>query len=236
MQNNKGVFITFEGGDGSGKTTHMRFLAESLRTRGTEVVCLREPGGTIIGERLRNVVLDPGNDAMTSECELLIYEAARAQIVGQIIRPALERDAVVLCDRYTDSTIAYQAFGRGLDRGFIERANDFACQGIFPQRTILMQTGGSVEEGLVRASHRAGADRLELAGVSFHGRVNAGYLQLAREFPERIRTVVSDMEKSETARRVFAELADLFPWMGDSAICTPEFFERANVKPDVMSM
>ena len=231
-----GIFITFEGGDGSGKTTHMRFLAESLRARGTEVVCLREPGGTIIGERLRNVVLDPGNDAMTSECELLIYEAARAQIVGQVVRPALERGAVVLCDRYTDSTIAYQSFGRGLDRGFIERANDFACQGVYPRRTILMQTGGSAEEGLVRASHRAGADRLELAGVAFHERVNAGYLQLAREFPERIRIVVSDKEKSETARRVFAELSDLFPWMGDQTVCTPAFFARANVKPYEMGM
>ena len=226
-----GIFITFEGGDGSGKTTHMRFLAESLREQGTEVVCLREPGGTIIGERLRNVVLDPGNDAMTSECELLIYEAARAQIVGQVIRPALERGAVVLCDRYTDSTIAYQSFGRGLDRAFIEQANEFACQGVHPQRTILMQTGGSVEEGLVRASHRAGADRLELAGVAFHERVNAGYLQLAEENPGRIRVVVSDKEKAETARRVFAVLADLFPWMEDQAICTPEFFARANVKP-----
>ena len=229
-----GIFITFEGGDGAGKTTHLRFLAESLRARGTEVVCLREPGGTIIGERLRNVVLDPGNDVMTSECELLIYEAARAQIVGQVIRPALERGAVVLCDRYTDSTIAYQSFGRGMDRGFIERANEFACQGIYPQRTILMLTGGSVEEGLERASHRAGADRIELAGTAFHERVNAGYLKLAQENPDRIRIVVSDQEKPETARRIFAELADLFDWMADETVCTPEFFARALVKPDEM--
>ena len=229
-----GIFITFEGGDGAGKTTHLRFLAEALRARGTEVVCLREPGGTIIGERLRNVVLDPGNDVMTSECELLIYEAARAQIVGQVIRPALERGAVVLCDRYTDSTIAYQSFGRGMDRGFIDRANEFACQGIYPQRTILMLTGGSVEEGLERASHRAGADRIELAGTAFHERVNAGYLKLAQENPDRIRIVVSDQEKPETARRIFAELADLFDWMADETVCTPDFFARALVKPDEM--
>ena len=232
----QGVFITFEGGDGAGKTTHMRFLAEALRERGEEVVRLREPGGTIIGERLRNVVLDPGNDTMQNECELLIYEAARAQLVGQVIRPALERGAVVLCDRYTDSTIAYQAFGRGMDRGFIEGANAFATQGIMPDRTILMTTGGPVELGLQRASHRAGADRLELAGVPFHERVIAGYMQLADDYPERIRVVVSDREKPETARRVFAALEDLFPWMADSAICTPEFFERACVKPDEMGI
>lgn len=232
MQN--GIFITFEGGDGAGKTTHLRFLAESLRAQGTEVVCLREPGGTIIGERLRNVVLDPGNDAMTPECELLIYEAARAQLVAQVIKPALERGAVVLCDRYTDSTVAYQAFGRGMDRAFIERANAFASQGLVPDRTILMTTGGTVEEGLERASHRAGADRMELAGCDFHERVNAGYLAIAEESPERIRIVVSDREKPETARRIFAELADLFEWMSDESICTPEFFARASIKPDVM--
>ena len=232
----RGVFITFEGGDGAGKTTHMRFLAESLRAQGAEAVCLREPGGTIIGERLRNVVLDPGNDAMADECELLIYEAARAQLISQVVRPALERGAVVLCDRYTDSTVAYQAFGRGMDRAFVEQVNAFASQGIVPDRTILMVTGGSVEEGLERASHRAGADRLEMAGIAFHSRVNAGYLQLAEEHPERIRVVVSDCEKPETARRVFAELADFFPWMADPGICTPEFFARAGVKRDVMGM
>ena len=232
----QGLFITFEGGDGAGKSTHLQLVAEALRARGQEVVCLREPGGTIIGEQLRQTVLDPGNYIMTEECELLIYEAARAQLVSQVICPALARGLTVLCDRFADSTLAYQSFGRGLDRVFVERANDFACQGVYPRRTILMQTGGSAEEGLVRASHRAGADRLELAGVAFHERVNAGYLQLAREFPERIRIVVSDKEKSETARRVFAELSDLFPWMGDQTVCTPAFFARANVKPYEMGM
>ena len=227
-----GLFITFEGGDGAGKTTHLRFLAESIKAQGTEVVCLREPGGTIIGERLRNIVLDPGNDAMTRECELLIYEAARAPLVDQVIIPALDRGAVVLCDRYTDSTIAYQAFGRGMDREFVEQANAFASEGICPDRTILMVTGGSTEEGLRRASHRAGADRLELAGTAFHERVNAGYLQLADEYSDRIRVVISDREKAETARRIFAELSDLFPWMNDEEICTPEFFEKVYRRPD----
>ena len=148
----RGMFITFEGGDGAGKSTHLQLVAEALRERGQEVVCLREPGGTIIGEQLRSTVLDPGNYIMTDECELLIYEAARAQLVAQIIRPALARGSIVLCDRFTDSTIAYQSFGRGLERAFVERANNFACQGIHPDRTILMITGGDAEVGIERAT------------------------------------------------------------------------------------
>ena len=125
-ENPRGVFISFEGGDGAGKSTHLHYVAEALRARGEEVVCLRDPGGTIIGEQLRAAVLDPGNYIMSAECELLIYEAARAQLVAQIIRPALERGAIVLCDRFADSTIAYQGYGRGLDRAFIDQANAFA--------------------------------------------------------------------------------------------------------------
>ena len=163
----RGIFITFEGGEGAGKTTHIRFLSEKLRERGREVVRLREPGGTAVGEELRAVVLDPKNDNLSDEAELLIYEAARAQIVAEVIRPALERGAVVLCDRFADSTIAYQVHGRGLDAAFVEQVNAFACQGISPDRTILLTTGGSARTGLSRATHR-GADRLERAGEEFH--------------------------------------------------------------------
>jgi len=221
----KGVFITFEGGDGAGKTTHMGFLAQVLAEHGHEVVRLREPGSTQIGEQLRNVVLNPGNDAMVDECELLVYEAARAQLVAQEIAPALERGAVVLCDRFTDSTIAYQAYGRGLDRALIERANDFACQGVHPDRTILMLTGGAAKVGLERATSHVRADRLELAGDDFHNRVLDGYIALSAAYPERIRTVVSDATKPETARKVFSQLADLFDWMG-ACLDDQALFER----------
>ncbi len=122
----RGVFVSFEGGEGAGKTTHIRFLAETLEARGFEVVRLREPGGTAIGDKLRSIVLDPGNAAMCDACELLVYEAARAQIVEEVIKPALDRGAVVLCDRFFDSTTAYQAYGRGLDADFVRRANQFA--------------------------------------------------------------------------------------------------------------
>lgn len=225
----RGIFITFEGGEGAGKTTHIRFLSEKLRERGREVVCLREPGGTGVGEELRAVVLDPKNENLADEAELLIYEAARAQIVAEVVRPALDRGAVVLCDRFADSTVAYQVHGRGLDADFVERANAFACQGTVPDRTILMVTGGTAKTGLARATHRNGADRLELAGEEFHTRVNEGFLALARDHADRVRVVQSASKKSKTAARVFRELADLFPWMADVAD-DPAFFAALDVR------
>ena len=224
----RGIFITFEGGEGAGKTTHIRFLSEKLRERGREVVRLREPGGTAVGEELRAVVLDPKNDNLSDEAELLIYEAARAQIVAEVIRPALERGAVVLCDRFADSTIAYQVHGRGLDAAFVEQANAFACQGISPDRTILLTTGGSARTGLSRATHR-GADRLERAGEEFHTRVNEGFLDIARVHADRVRVVQSAARKSRTSELVFRELADLFPWMA-GVVDDPSYFAPLDVR------
>ncbi len=223
----RGVFVTFEGGEGAGKTTHIRFLAQTLEGMGREVLCLREPGGTSIGEQLRAVVLDPRNDAMSDECELMVYLAARAQIVSQVIKPALERGAVVLCDRFSDSTMAYQGYGRGLDRDLVRRANDFVCQGISPDRTILL-VPPSTRAGLARATAE-GADRLEAAGDAFHERVNAAFAQMAAEDPERIRTVHSAAKKSATARAVFAELADLFPRF-EECLAAPGFFAQLDAK------
>lgn len=219
----RGVFITFEGGEGTGKSTHIRFLSEALRKRGQEVVCVREPGGTSIGEELRQVVLNPNNANMADECELLIYEAARAQIVQQTIRPALERGAVVLCDRFFDSTVAYQAFGRGLSRDLVQACNHIACRGLRPDRTILLVAPGGAEQGLERATRRFGADRLEMEGLDFHERVFAGFERILEEEPDRLRKVVSHDLRSQTAQGVFGALADLFPWMNE-ALKTPAFF------------
>ncbi|OUO88032.1 dTMP kinase [Gordonibacter sp. An230] len=224
-----GIFITFEGGEGAGKTTHIRFLSEALERHGREVVRLREPGGTVIGEQLRGVLLDPRNTALSDEAELLLYEAARAQIVSEVVRPALERGAVVLCDRFTDSTVAYQGYGRGLSREFVDEANAFACQGIVPDRTILLVAGSDARTGLARATHR-GADRLERAGEGFHARVNDAFLEIARDDPERVRVVASDRRKSRTAAAVFAELSDLFPWMEGLDESDPAFFGRLDAK------
>ena len=230
----KGIFISFEGGDGAGKSTHLQLVAEALRARGENVVCLRDPGGTVIGEQLRATVLDPGNYIMTDACELLIYEAARAQLVTQVIKPALARGAVVLCDRFADSTIAYQVYGRGLPLDEVNRANEFACQGVWPDRTILMTTGSSAKAGLTRATRHHEADRLELAGAAFHERVNAGFARIAEEDPQRVRVVQSAQAKSQTSRLIFEQLADLFLWMRELIDGQPEYFAPLD-KPKVHS-
>lgn len=197
-----GVFISFEGGEGVGKTTQIRFMESVLKKAGLDVVRLREPGGTTVGENLRSIVLDAKNDMLNDRAELYIYEAARAQIVAEVIRPALERGAVVLCDRFVDSTVAYQGYGRGLDPAFVRQANEFACQGILPDVTVLL-TVDSTAMGLRRATRRLGADRLELAGTEFHQRVNEGFKQIAAEHPERIHVVASTSTKSAAARAVW---------------------------------
>ena len=206
----RGVFVTFEGGDGVGKSTHIRYVAEELRRAGREVVCLREPGGTSVGESLRAMVLDPANGQISSEAELLIYEAARAQLVCEVIRPALERGAVVLCDRFFDSTIAYQAYGRGLPIDFVRRANLFATGGIVPDRTILL-VYGNARASLARATGTGEGDRMEQAGEAFHTRVNKAFLKLAKRDPKRIRVVRSQSSRKATAAAVAGELADLLP-------------------------
>ena len=206
----RGVFVTFEGGDGVGKSTHIRYVANELRRVGREVVCLREPGGTGIGESLRAMVLDPDNGEISSEAELLMYEAARAQLVREVIRPALERGAVVLCDRFSDSTIAYQAYGRGLPLDFVRRANAFATGGIVPDRTILLVLGNT-RKSLARATGAGTGDRMEQAGEVFHSRVNRAFLKLAKRDPKRIRIVRSSSSRKTTAAAVAAELADILP-------------------------
>lgn len=206
----RGVFVTFEGGDGVGKSTHIRYVANELRRAGREVVCLREPGGTGIGESLRAMVLDPDNGEISSEAELLMYEAARAQLVREVIRPALERGAVVLCDRFSDSTIAYQAYGRGLPLDFVRRANAFATGGIVPDRTILLVLGNT-RKSLARATGAGAGDRMEQVGEVFHSRVNRAFLKLAKRDPKRIRIVRSSSSRKATAAAVAAELADILP-------------------------
>ena len=203
----RGVFVTFEGGDGVGKSTHIRYAANELRRAGREVVCLREPGGTGIGESLRAMVLDPDNGEISSEAELLMYEAARAQLVREVIRPALERGAVVLCDRFSDSTIAY---GRGLPLDFVRRANAFATGGIVPDRTILLVLGNT-RKSLARATGAGTGDRMEQAGEVFHSRVNRAFLKLAKRDPKRIRIARSSFSVIFYASTSCTELADILP-------------------------
>ena len=187
------MFITFEGPDGSGKTTQIRLLAEWLREQGREVVLTREPGGTEIGDQIRAVLHDPYNTAMGARAEILLYSADRAQHVAQLIRPALAAGKVVVSDRYADSTLAYQGHGRGLDLEVLRTITTFATSGLTPDLTFYLDV--TPEEGLQR--RRLGGDewnRLDAEALEFHQRVRDGYLRLVEQELER--WVVVDAARS----------------------------------------
>jgi dTMP kinase len=187
------VFITLEGPDGSGKSTQARLLAEWLRGQGYEVVLTREPGGTDIGDQIRVVLHDPRNTAMGAQTEILLYSASRAQHVAQFIRPALAAGKIVISDRYADSTLAYQGYGRGLDLGTLRAITGFATGGLTPDLTLYLDI--TAQEGLQR--RQSGGDewnRLDAEALEFHQRVRAGYLELVEQEPER--WVVIDAARS----------------------------------------
>ena len=202
----RGVFITFEGADGCGKSTQAALVAEAIAATGREVVRLREPGGTAISERIRQILLDPACSEMAAECELLLYEASRAQLTREVIEPALERGAVVLCDRYYDSTYAYQAGGRALDDGLVRRANALGSCGRVPDRTLVLDLDPKVAYARATAG---GADRMEAEGLAFQERVRAAYLRLAAEESARVRLVDASGEKDAVFSRVADALRDL---------------------------
>jgi len=184
-----GLFITFEGGEGSGKTTQLKALLTRLRSLDRDVLETREPGGTAIGNQVRGLLLDGENARMAALAELFLYEASRAQLVQEVIRPALAAGRIVLCDRFTDSTVAYQGYGRGLDRDLIGRLNHLAANGLQPDLTLLLDLDPAV--GLARVSKRLTdsrlrRDRLEDERLEFHQRVQAGYRALAAEEPDRL--------------------------------------------------
>jgi dTMP kinase len=191
-----GFFITFEGVEGCGKTTQIRQLYDRLTVAGHRVILTREPGGCPIADKIRSILLDAENSQMQSLTELLLYAAARAQHVAEVIQPALESGAVVLCDRFTDATVAYQHNGRGIERGTIDTLNSLACQSLRPDLTILIDCDAAT--GLARAKSRIEAtsgpreERFELEQISFHQRVRDGYLQQAASEPGRFLTVSAD--------------------------------------------
>lgn len=182
------LFITFEGPDGSGKSTQIQQAADHLRRIGYDVLCTREPGGTPIGNKIRQVVLDVDHTEMSIRTEVLLYSASRAQLVEQVIRPHLARGGVVLCDRYADSFYAYQGYGRQMDFETLRLITEFATQRLTPDLTIYLDL--AVEEGLRRrlAANRtsdAEWNRLDQLALDFHHRVRAGYLEMARREPKR---------------------------------------------------
>ena len=201
-----GVFITLEGADGCGKSTQAELIAGALEAAGKELVRLREPGGTPISEKIRALLLDPANAEMVPEAELMLYEASRAQLTREVIEPALARGAVVLCDRYYDSTYAYQAGGRALDDALVRRANALGSCGRVPDRTLVFDLEPSV--AFARAT-AGGADRMEAEGLAFQERVRAAYLRLAEQEPSRVRLVDASGEKDAVLARALDALSDL---------------------------
>jgi dTMP kinase len=195
------LFITFEGPEGAGKTTQIKKLASYLESEQKNVVLTREPGGTGISEAIRGILLDAGNKLMDDRTELLLYAAARAQHVREVIIPALGSDKIVICDRFSDSTLAYQGYGRGLDIDLISKLNAIATDGLKPDLTILLDI--DVKVGLQRVENiRLGFDRLEGERLEFHEKVRQGFLTLAEQNPKRIRVISAE----QTAEEIFQQI------------------------------
>lgn len=195
----RGLFVTFEGGEGSGKSTQIARLAERLRAGGRDPVITREPGGTPLAEGIRALLLDPARPP-SPLAEALLMEAARAELVTHLIRPALAEGRVVLCDRYADSTLVYQGAGRGLDGTMLRRLNETATGGLTPDLTLLLDLDPAA--GLARRAAAGGANRLDREPEAFHARVRAAYLELARAEPARWVTLDATLPPETLAARI----------------------------------
>jgi dTMP kinase len=193
-----GKFITFEGSEGSGKSTQAALVLEYLKSRKLPVMLLREPGGVKISENIRKLLLDVNNGGMGDESETLLYMAARAQMVKEVLEPQLKSSKIILCDRFLDSTIANQGYGNGIDIKTIEQMGLFATRGISPDLTILFDI--NPEKGLSRAGDKK--DRIESRSLEYHKRVRNGYLELGKKHPERIKLIEVDSTKEEIFKRV----------------------------------
>ncbi|MCR5035167.1 MAG: dTMP kinase [Clostridia bacterium] len=201
----RGFFITFEGGDGSGKSTQIGILRDRLTEAGYDVILTREPGGTQISEKIRELILDPANSEMDDMTEAMLYAAARAQLVRQLIKPALEEGKVVICDRFVDSSIAYQAFGRGLGDA-VGVINTYAVDDCMPDLTILLRL--DPERGSDRIAGRA-HDRIEQASDEFHRKVYEGYLKLEEMYPDRILGIDASGTIEEIAEEISGRVSEI---------------------------
>ncbi len=205
-----GYFITFEGIEGSGKSTQLALLGEQLESLGYSVVMTREPGGCAIADKIRSILLDADNSAISPLAELLLYAAARAQHVAEVIIPALKHGNIVLCDRFSDATLAYQGDGREIGREKVDLLNQLACQSLRPDLTVLIDCEVSV--GLERARRRIEAgsgpreERFELEAPSFHQAVREAYLRIARSEPQRFITVDGSASVEDIAANIVAQV------------------------------
>jgi len=212
-----GLFITFEGPEGSGKTTQCHYVAQWLQTDGHSVLITREPGGTPLAEAIRNLLLgqrhSPNKQAqqevMTPACEAALVLAARAQHVTQTIIPALQKGRIVLCDRFFDSTLAYQGFGRGLDRKALAQFNDFVTGGLTPTLTFLLDL--PIKEGLLRRNASSDQNRMDRESLAFHERVRRGFATLARENPTRWRTLDARQTPEPLANEIINHIRPFVP-------------------------
>ncbi len=199
----RGLFLSFEGGEGAGKSTQIKMLAGSLRAHGHEVRLTREPGGSEVADRIRSMILDSSMKGLVPLAELFLYEASRAQHVADTILPALEQGMVVICDRFADSSIVYQGAARGLDSKLVNALNKFATAGLAPRRTLFLDLDPA--HGLQRVSDRGGGiDRIEAEGLKFHQAVRKGYLRLARKEKKRIRVI----KASQAKEKVHSDILD----------------------------
>ncbi|MGN0853811.1 MAG: dTMP kinase [Kiritimatiellia bacterium] len=207
----RGRFITFEGPEGGGKSTQVLNLAAALRAEGKTVLLTREPGGTRLAELIRGLVRDEVDDPPVTRSEVLLFLAARAQVVANVIKPALARGEWVICDRYADSTFAYQGYGRGVDVGLLKNLNDFATEGLVPDLTILLDVPPDVSRARLasrQAATATAADRIERAGQGFHRRLREGFLDLAKAEPGRFAVIEASGTREEVAEQVLRTVHD----------------------------
>lgn len=205
----RGFFFTFEGIDGSGKSTQLTRVADALRARGRKCLVTREPGGPAISEHIREILISPENSQMCNEAECLLYLAARAQHIRETIKPAIDRGEIVLCDRFEQATFAYQGGGRGLDIDFLRAVNNFATNGITPDITFIFDI--SVELSMERLGKIGkGKDRIESAGSKFFERVRSGYLKAASNNPEKIKLLDGSKEPDELTEIVLEMIEESF--------------------------
>ncbi|MDD5082480.1 MAG: dTMP kinase [Dehalococcoidales bacterium] len=206
-----GLFITFEGGEGSGKSFQARKLTKRLQELALPVVLTYEPGGTPLGNKIRLWLKRVDKFEVSPLTELMLFDASRAQLVNQVIKPNLEMGKIVICDRYTDSTLAYQGYGRGLNLEMISTINNAATLGLIPDLTVLLDI--AVEAGLARKKNRK-QDRFEREALAFHQRVREGYLKLAAEEPQRWLVVDTSQSKEETAGAIWHRVTQVFSQRG----------------------
>lgn len=203
----KGLFITFEGNDGSGKTTISQMAYEKLKDMGYPVIYTREPGGIDIAEQIRKVILDPKNTAMDARCEALLYAASRRQHLVEKVLPALEKHQIVLCDRFVDSSLVYQGIARGIGVEEVYRINEFAIEGHLPDATIFLEV--SLETGLARVSSRGNLDRLDQEGMEFHQMVAQGYDRIKEKFADRMHIVDANKDIDDVLKQTIATLLEI---------------------------